>query len=469
MKTIDRRTREHLHEQALQHYAMHQVEQAVALWRRALDVAPDDLETLVYLGAALRRLAQNSAAAAYYERALQLQPLMPEIHYNLGNIYQEQGAWEKAARCYQQALSQKPDFALAAYNLGNVCRDQGHLRQAITCYRHAITLDASHAASHNNLGNALKYQGEMDEAIACYERALQCQPDYPDALYNLGNAFYEMGQFARAMPWFDQAQIRDAAARALYCSYRTALFDEFRSRLQSHMAQSDHHSPQVATLVAHHAVNFGVQNNYRFCPQPFDFVYHESMPELAEPDSVLRAALLELISQAHIDEREQGRLHHGVQSAGNLLNRSEQAFATLAALVRSHFDRYLERFSDADCELIRAFPRGRDFESSWYIRMRQGGHLTSHIHESGWISGALYLSLPSRLAGSQEGCFELGVHGDDYPVVDGAGEFASQVLSLSVGDIVLFPANLFHRTVPFRANEERVCIAFDLKPDGGGI
>jgi len=33
-----------------------------------------------------------------------------------------------------------------------------------------------------------------------------------------------------------------------------------------------------------------------------------------------------------------------------------------------------------------------------------------------------------------------------------------------VGDIVLFPSSLFHRTIPFNAKEERICVAFDLKP-----
>jgi hypothetical protein len=34
-----------------------------------------------------------------------------------------------------------------------------------------------------------------------------------------------------------------------------------------------------------------------------------------------------------------------------------------------------------------------------------------------------------------------------------------------VGDIVLFPSSLFHRTIPFSADEDRICVAFDLKPD----
>jgi tetratricopeptide (TPR) repeat protein len=465
MNSLDQQNFDQLQERALLHFSRQQFGDAVALWQRALELSPDHLETLVYLGSALRSLGENGAAAAHYERVLQLQPKMPEIFYNLGNIRQDLGEVEKATRCYQKALTLKPDFALAAYNLGNICRDQGHLHEAIQCYQHAINSDPQHAPSYNNLGNALKYQGDLARAIPCYEKALECQPDYLEARYNLGNAFYEMEEFSNALPWFDKAGIRDAEARALYCSYKTSQFEDFRSRLEQHRQHASHHSPQVATLVAHHAVNFGTDNNYEFCPQPFDFVYHESMSELAGPDSALRAELLEDITSAKIDEREQGRLHHGVQSSGNLFYRSETSFRILADLVRGHFDRYLARFKDADCELIHAFPRQREFESSWYIRMHQGGHLSSHIHESGWISGALYLAVPGRPENSDEGCFELGVHGDNYPIVAGAGEFPSQVLPIAVGDIVLFPANLFHRTLPFQADEERICIAFDLKSD----
>lgn len=464
MKNDTRADCETLNEQALKSYAGGNLEKAVMLWRQALALSPDHTEVNIYLAAALRALGDNDAAAMHYERALRVQPGVPVVHYNLGNIRQDQGAWEEAAAHYLAALSQRPDFGLAAYNLANIYRDQGRLQDSIRYYRMSITADPGHAASYNNLGNALKHRGDLAQAIACYEQALHYQPDYADALYNLGNAFYEMQDFASALNWFDRAGIRDASARALYCSYRSAQFEEFRSRLKVLLQASPHHSPQVATLVAHHAVNFKVENNYDFCPRPFEFVYHESLPQLAALDSPLRTALLRDIELAAIDEREQGRLHHGVQSSGNLFYREEASFKALGELVRDHFNHYLSRYKNSDCELIRAFPQSREFESSWYIRMRQGGHLTSHIHESGWISGAVYLKLPRRPEGSQEGCFELSVHGDDYPVVAGAGEFVSQVLPLAVGDIVLFPASLFHRTVPFAADEERICVAFDLKP-----
>ncbi|MEP5765311.1 MAG: tetratricopeptide repeat protein [Halieaceae bacterium] len=453
-----------LNQQAILSYGSGLLVEAIQLWRQVLEQSSDNWEVMVYLASALKETGDLDAAAHHYEQALVIQPGLAEVHYNLGNIRQSQGFLDEAARSYRDALALKPDFAFAVYNLGNVVRDQGQLQLAIDCYKQAILLAPQHAPSYNNLGNALKHQGQLDVAIQCYRAALENQPDYADAMYNLGNALFEQQDFAAALPWFDDAGIRDAQSRALYCIYKCRRFEEFEQRLASQEQQLPHHSPQVATLAAHNAINFGRSNNYRFCPQPFDLVYQQSLPELAGAESPLRSALLADIAGADIEEKTQGRLHHGVQSAGNLFYRSEVSFRTLADLVRQHFDQYLQRYRDLDCELIHAFPAQREFESSWYIRMRQGGHLTSHIHEGGWVSGVVYLALPQHRQNPEEGCFELGLDGDDYPVEPGAGEFPSKVLPINVGDIVLFPANLFHRTIPFSADEERICIAFDLKP-----
>jgi uncharacterized protein (TIGR02466 family) len=94
--------------------------------------------------------------------------------------------------------------------------------------------------------------------------------------------------------------------------------------------------------------------------------------------------------------------------------------------------------------------------------MRQGGHLDAHIHEIGWISGAVYLAMPSDKKNPEEGAFEYGIHGDAYPQQH--KEFPVGTVIPNVGEIVLFPSSLFHRTIPFTSSEERICIAFDLKP-----
>jgi hypothetical protein len=38
------------------------------------------------------------------------------------------------------------------------------------------------------------------------------------------------------------------------------------------------------------------------------------------------------------------------------------------------------------------------------------------------------------------------------------------ILDQKVGDLVLFPSWLVYRTLPFHSDQERVCIAFNIKP-----
>jgi len=218
----------------------------------------------------------------------------------------------------------------------------------------------------------------------------------------------------------------------------------------------------LATLAGHYAENFEVENDYNFCPDPIAFVFHTEIKELKGEHSELREALLKEIRSADVSEKMQGRLVNGVQSAGNLLKRQEPVFRELAGLVVDAVDRYRQNFEGADCEFMRSFPKKTEIASSWYVRMKQGGHLNSHIHEEGWISGAMYLALPTNKAHEHEGSIEVSTHGDEYPKKH--DNFQAKAIAPEVGDFVMFPSSLFHRTIPFSSDEERICIAFDLKP-----
>ena len=61
-----------------------------------------------------------------------------------------------------------------------------------------------------------------------------------------------------------------------------------------------------------------------------------------------------------------------------------------------------------------------------------------------------------------EGAIELSLHGDNYPKKH--DNFPVKTCVVKVGDVVFFPSSVFHRTIPFSSNEERICIAFDVKP-----
>ena len=434
---------------------------AINSYRNALKLQPNMPDLHFNLGIVLSNLNRFEEAANSYRKAIALNPKFFEAYGNLGTLMQKQGKLEEAVASYRKAISINPD-ARGYFNLGTALRDQGKLDEAIKSYQQAIHLFPNYADAHSNLGETLRDQGNMQEAIKSYQNALALNPNHPSANYNMAEFLYLAKRYDEAIPHFEMSQLDDWQERSMYCLYKAERFDEFKNKLDAIVQSGTHTAPFLATLSTHYAINFGVDDPYNFCKNGLDFVYKAAIPELSSPNSPLLQSLLNDINNAEIAERVQGMLHNGKQSAGNLFKRPEHSFRTLAELVKKEFIHYKNKFAGADCELIKSFPEELEFTSSWFVKMRQGGHLDSHIHEIGWISGAVYLAMPSDKKSPEEGAFEYGTHGDSYPQKHSSFPVGSVIPN--VGEIVLFPSSLFHRTIPFTSNEERICIAFDLKP-----
>ncbi|PKO42917.1 MAG: hypothetical protein CVU29_11350 [Betaproteobacteria bacterium HGW-Betaproteobacteria-22] len=437
---------------------------AIGSYKKALSLQPNTPDLHFNLGIALTNTGKLSEAADCYRNAIQLSPDFFEAYGNLGTVLQRQGHLEDAIKQYQTALNIHED-ARGHFNIGTALRDEGKLDDAIGHFIKAIQMFPNYADAHNYLGECLRDQGNMGDAIKSYLDTLKLNPDHPGANYNMGEFLYLAGRFDEAVDYFERSKLDDWQERALYCTYKAKHFDAFKTKLDEIIrTHKKHDAPFLATLSSHYARNFGVEDPYNFCKNGFDFVYQNSIKELAEPNSQFLKDLLNDIENTAIEVRAQGMIVNGKQSAGNLFKRPEASFRKLGELVRQEFINYKNKFAGADCELIKSFPNELEFTSSWYVRLRRGGFVDRHIHEVGWISGAVYLVLPKDRKDPSEGCFEYGLHGDNYPLQH--DDFPVGIASPKVGDIVLFPSSLFHRTIPFNSNEERICIAFDLKPEG---
>lgn len=433
---------------------------AAQAYEKALQLNPKAAELWFNYAIVQTQLDALPAAEQAYRKAIALNPQFFEAHGNLGTVLQKQGRLDAAMASYQQGLRIQPQDARGHFNLGTVLRDKGQLSGAVQSYERAIMLLPNYTDAYNNLGETWRDQGDMSKAVQYYQEALQRNPQHPGANYNMGEFLYLAKRFEEAIPHFQASQLDDWQARVLYCLYRAEKFAAFKQLRDDIIKQAPHTAPFVATLSTHYSLNHGEPDPYQFCPDGLSFVYHRSLPELA-PGSPLLAALLESIAQADIAERKQARLTNGKQSAGNLFKRPEEAFRTLGELVKREFRLYRDQFQHAECALITHFPDTLEFTSSWYVKMQKGGHLDAHIHEIGWISGAVYLAMPQTLD-PQEGAFEYGTHGDHYPQLH--NNFPTRFIKPNIGDIVLFPSSLFHRTIPFNADAECICVAFDLKP-----
>ena len=96
----------------------------------------------------------------------------------------------------------------------------------------------------------------------------------------------------------------------------------------------------------------------------------------------------------------------------------------------------------------------------WHVILKQHGHQNAHIHPSGWLSGVIYLKVVPPFD-KNEGAIEFGLNGENYFDINSP----KLIHQPKLGDIVLFPSSLHHRTIPFSTSTDRIIVSFDLQPN----
>ncbi len=109
-------------------------EEAVLLWRQALQKAPNDVNLLVRLGVALSLLERYPQAQAILNRALEVEPNNPKVLYNIGLVYLRQNEDEKALRYLHQTLEKVDWYPEANYHIGLIYERRGLKDKAMESY-----------------------------------------------------------------------------------------------------------------------------------------------------------------------------------------------------------------------------------------------------------------------------------------------------------------------------------------------
>ena len=93
--------------------------------------------------------------------------------------------------------------------------------------------------------------------------------------------------------------------------------------------------------------------------------------------------------------------------------------------------------------------------------MKTGGFIEPHNHRYGWITGSFYIQVPKYIDNiDNSGSISFSYKGPEYPTK--GKSFFSTIKKLETRDICIFPSSLFHHTIPFKSNEDRICLVFDL-------
>ena len=126
-------------------------------------------------------------------------------------------------------------------------------------------------------------------------------------------------------------------------------------------------------------------------------------------------------------------------------------------IVRNN-SKYRKIYKNSQDFFIKKWPTESKFRG-WYVRLTKQGHQKSHIHPAGWLSGVIYLKTVPSL-GKDEGAIEFNLAGPRY--FDTNSPKITYIPKM--GDIILFPSSLHHRTIPFTTDTDRIIVSFDLEP-----
>ena len=175
------------------------MDEAIAQYQKALNIAPDYSEAHNDLGLALFQKGQVGEAIAHYEQALKTSPSNTEAHVNLGNALVQQGRLDEAVAHYLTALAIQPRNGKIYSNIGNALFQQGKLDEAIDCLHRGLAILPTFADAHDLLGTILFQKGQVDEAISHFQQAVQYQPDLTGVHKNLATALVQKGQVDEAV------------------------------------------------------------------------------------------------------------------------------------------------------------------------------------------------------------------------------------------------------------------------------
>ena len=149
---------------------------ALAAYRKALEVTPDDPRMLFQLAGAERSARDLDSAIRHYRESLALDPAQPLALVNLALARSARGDTLGAIAELERAIRLAPHEPLAHYNLGNLRLLGGDPAAAARAYARVVELDASIAPAHFNLARAHLLLGDRPRALAAARAGLEFQP-----------------------------------------------------------------------------------------------------------------------------------------------------------------------------------------------------------------------------------------------------------------------------------------------------
>jgi len=147
-------------------------QQALASFERALNLLPDDPQTLELVAKAAQKLGQADRAEKLAIKALSIEPDFPAAHHRLATIYFEKGKFANALKHIDQALELVPVDCRMLSRKGLILNRLERHGEAIAVFEQLLKREPGDYSHWNNAANLYKDIGQLKKADGYYQRAV---------------------------------------------------------------------------------------------------------------------------------------------------------------------------------------------------------------------------------------------------------------------------------------------------------
>ena len=478
-------------------------------FQTALQFEPDYVEALDNRGNALVALGSLDEAERCFNRSIELSPENVEAINNLGTVRLQQERPEEASKHFRHALEIDPGFAKAHNNLGVALHGLGSFDESVESYRQAIKLQPVFLEAHENLIKNRWSQGEGEDALSDLAAAAYAKDPMPPGLRRLltrylikvenlpkaqeiidddpgfassdaemlcfqGNIHERNGDLDDAMEKYSEA---NRVNPNVEYEYNKIKMDFFKGKKESAINQIDgicnrgnlNHSDLLSFLALKgHMLKAAESEKYSDFFDYDTLVFSEKIDvpdgwsnlESFNAELALELEALHTGTDHPIDQT----LRHGTQTAQNLFrpNRHPIIYA-LQAAITAKIEKYKRNLPADDGHVFLGnIPDEITYPLSWSVRLRSGGFHTNHIHPAGWLSSVYYVKLPPEIGDEEDskaGWLKFGEPLDTDNIYNLSPD---RWVKPEAGRLVLFPSYFWHGTEPFRSEDFRLTVAFDI-------
>lgn len=433
---------------------------AIDAYKKASALAPQ--QVIALHGLAQASLEAGRPSSELFERAISLASDNGMLYLGKAAALVAEGEWPTAIKLLSEMLRANPLWIDGHNALVNIKGQFGLSHEAYQSYHEAITNISHEPSLWRSYVQQLIHHEHYERALKIIATARRKIGTKENFLLEEAICASEIGDFKFADVLFDSIRnsanvfVAERHARHLI---RTGRAERAVSRL---IPFND--GPDENVVVPYLSVAWRILGDIRgnWLDQPdhlirvIDLEIETLLPSLTKLLHTLHSAL-----EAPLGQSVRG----GTQTDGPLLAHEAPEIKMLREHINKAVDRYVYDLGMADAEhpTFRHIGKRRAFSGSWSVRLRGAGFHTNHVHPRGWISSALYISVPveDEMGPKPAGWLSLG-----EPPIDLNCDLSSyRQIQPKPGRLVLFPSTMWHGTHSF-ASGERLTVAFDLKTFG---